>query len=208
MPVKKKTKRIKDLDLALEKSQELQKEQQSYLDSPLLRYRNLIIREAYLPTVLFAQYECGTGVCIHADGLILTCAHVLGDEPAIEIEKLILFVDGTICLAVSIKVDALCDVALLRITGQYNSEMEFDSSSKQYPCASLLDEALLPRRKLICFGQAGRDDLEATVDRKTNYPLVSISTGLYQKCAEGDVMDNSELGKLQHSCWTLWRGSV
>lgn len=185
---------------------------------------NSFLIAGFQATVLFAQYECGSGICIHnsrsddsscADKkIILTCAHCLGDHPKKGTKKVLVFTDGTIVMTNSVRVDIQADIALMQIVGFYNYEtasMEYDQAN-----VSLLIEAsltsvsvsttnkILKMEKLFCVGQPGRDDLESKSARKTNYDVVSTSTGCYEKCLPGDVNDNSEIGKLQHDCWTYW----
>jgi len=232
------------------------------------------LRRAYDSTVIFAQYEAGTGVCISSSGLILTCAHCCcppdmsttnqsrrSKPPPSPPKKFILFPDGSIYLAQVVKADLIMDVALLQIIGVYdsltcsvyqvdskvftgygesadpdrdarsrsssrhpppssksssanvgdgtneNGQSQRDHSSNQ-PTLSLpycvLARSLDMNERLFCVGQPGRDDLESEEERKTDYHLIHISKGRFQQCLPGDICDNSEIGKLQHSCWTYW----
>lgn len=231
------------------------------------------IRRAYNSTVIFAQYEAGTGVCISSTGLILTCAHCCCptedsrcSRRSSQIRKFILFPDGNIYLAQVVKADHVMDIALLQVIGVYDSltcsvyqvdskvftgygesanpntgrhhrnefEYRHRSSANHHPslpppshtsstatedafqgqssdtCPTLsLPYTILARSvniedRLFCVGQPGRDDLESEVERKTEYHLIHISKGRFQQCLPGDICDNSEIGKLQHSCWTYW----
>jgi len=192
-----------DFSLAVEKSRELIQNKDSYLKK--LKRNSSFLTNAFYPTVIFAQYECGGGVCIRSNGLILSVAHVLGDEPTVGTEKLAIFVDGTIVLTKAIKVNEVCDVAILQIVGQYSHEGQFITKPCEYPFTILHDQDEISKRKqLVCFGQPGRDDLESSKKKKTNFDLLTISTGVYISCLEGDIMDNSDIGKLKHDCWTYW----
>lgn len=216
------------------------------------------LRRAFDATVIFAQYEAGTGVCISSSGLILTCAHCCCPEPSSNSrrppssppKKFILFSDGSIYLAQVVKADHTMDVALLQVIGVYDSlncsVYQVDSavfsgygesaapdrsftharseasqsshgssgSEEMVKSPAIATTLSLPftvlardvglNERLFCVGQPGRDDLESDVERKTDYQLIHISKGRFQHCLPGDLCDNREIGKLQHSCWTYW----
>jgi hypothetical protein len=155
--------------------------------------------------VIFGQYECGTGVNIGEDGLLLTCAHCLGSRPRKGTKKVVIFTTGLICIAVSIAVDAKRDTALLKIIGTIEKDGTVNMSKRYFPFSKIYSGSPLPHRaSLTCIGQPGEDDLESEVDQKTNYSVVNISKGRYQGVLGGDLRDNSEIGQLIHDCWTYW----
>ena len=162
------------------------------------------LEQSFNSVVVFAQYECGTGVNISEAGLILTCAHCLGDHPKVGIQRSVIFTSGLICLARATKVDVLRDTALMTIVGAYDSSREFDDSPRIFPSTSLAATPPALKAVLVCIGQPGSDDLESSSRRKTDYPIVSISKGQYLGCIDGLHSDNSEIGRLMHSCWTYW----
>ena len=161
-----------------------------------LRSLNLSPTPSLAATLIFAQYECGTAICVSPHGDILTCAHCLDeDAPAVGIFKLLLFSSGLLVLASSVKVDVVADVALLRILGVLDEHGTLDSSPRyDYPHVSLASQSPILGAALTCYGQPGRDDLESEKSRKTSYDCLCLSTGFYRGCAKGDVMDNSEIG--------------
>jgi hypothetical protein len=156
-------------------------------------------------TLIFAQYEAGTAVCIGPAGWVLTCAHCFGDSEE-EYEnsnkrRWLLFYTG---LAVQVECrvwDDRRDLALLKIIAIESSE-EGAPTFAWVPVATDKPPYRLP---IICIGQPGRDDLEATSSRRTKYHLVEISHGCFQGMVEGvDPQDNSEIGTLMHDAWTYW----
>lgn len=160
----------------------------------------------YQATVIFGQYECGTGICVDPNGSILTCAHCLGDYPATEIQKYVIFPSGLIVLTKCVRVDIKADIALLDVVSYYDDEtrmMRRAKLSRPFPFVDIGDSLTLGET-LVCFGQPGRDDLESAVKRKTGYDIFMRSRGVYEGSLEGDLHDNNEIGKLQHNCWTYW----
>lgn len=231
------------------------------------------LRRAYNSTVIFAQYEAGTGVCISSSGLILTCAHCCDDGSTSRRssrsppKKFVLFADGSIYLTQVLKLDFQMDVGLLQVIGVYDSitcsvyqvdtgvipdparlldsidqngrpdcrqcqdlnptdsidsinsgggkkkkssspeEASSVATSDRFSISlpfTVLADDLVHDERLFCLGQPGRDDLESEEARKTDYPLIHISKGRFQRCLSEDLCDNREIGQLQHSCWTYW----
>ena len=128
------------------------------------------------------------------------------------IKKVLVFPDGLIVLAKCVAFNLLSDVALLEICGFCdpvpvcgNKELsEFSlKGGKAIPAIGVAEDVHIGE-KLVCMGQPGTDDLESDTAQKTNYDILHTSVGKYQKLLEGDILDNSEIGKMQHSCWTYW----
>lgn len=169
---------------------------------------NAHTRAALEATLIFAQYEAGTAVCIHPDGWVLTCAHCFGENEG-EYEagkkmKWMLFYTG---LAVQVECrvwDLRRDLALLKIVAmQLDSAIE--STSPPFPSVQISLVEVELGDPMVCIGQPGRDDLESTSARRTKYNLVEVSQGTFRGMVEGaDPQDNSEIGSLKHNCWTYW----
>jgi hypothetical protein len=197
-----------EFSCATEKSFEIINSQAEYANE--LRHllgTELTTRNSYESTVIFGQYEAGTGVIIDKKGIVLTCAHCLGDEPKINLVKVLILFDGRMCIAKSIHVDEKIDLSLLQITGFLNLNKVIDLSIDLDNFAFVAlspDEPVKNTEELYCIGQPGRDDLESKKKRKTSYPLINISTGRYRGVVKGDITDNEECGKLKHDCWTYW----
>ena len=166
------------------------------------------IRNALESTLIFAQYEAGTAVCVDAAGWVLTCAHCFGDNEdeytAVDERRWLLFYTG---LAVQVECclwDTLRDLALLKIiavetdeakTGQMPSFRFVPLSKSNFPL----------KTPILCMGQPGRDDLESTSEQRTRYKLVEVSQGTFRGLISGqDPQDNSEIGSLKHDAWTYW----
>ena len=143
------------------------------------------IRNALNATLIFAQYEAGSAVCIDPAGWILTCAHCFGDDEeeykTAEKRRWLLFYTG---LAVQVECrqwDPVRDLALLKIlaiesdAGKWGDIPTF-SFVPLSPCAPTYRDAV------VCIGQPGRDDLESTSSRRTKYNLVELSEGTFRKC--------------------------
>jgi S1-C subfamily serine protease len=166
-------------------------------------------------TLVFAQHEAGTAVCISPSGLILTCAHCVADtaeEHAAGKSNWLLFSSGQVVRAKCVAWDSRRDLALLCITAA-DKTPESPSSTMTFPSATIaLQPPLIPREKqatrLLCIGHPGSEDLEApetTTVTATNYDVLHVSYGHYHGLASvQDVQDNSEIGALQHDCWTYW----
>jgi S1-C subfamily serine protease len=166
-------------------------------------------------TLVFAQPEAGTAVCIDSSGLILTCAHCVADtaeEYAAGKPHWLVFSSGQVVRAKCVAWDSRRDLALLRITAAEKAP-ESPSSTMSFPAAGIAREApLAPKNKhrtpILCIGHPGSEDLEApesSTVTATNYDVLHVSHGHFHGLASGqDVQDNSEIGALQHDCWTYW----
>jgi hypothetical protein len=166
------------------------------------------IRNALESTLIFAQYEAGTAVCVDAAGWVLTCAHCFGDNEdeykAADKRRWLLFYTG---LAVQVECrfwDTLRDLALLKIIAVETEE----AKTGQMPSFRFvpLSKSTFPKKMpLLCIGQPGRDDLESTSEQRTKYKLVEVSQGTFRGLVSGqDPQDNSEIGTLKHDAWTYW----
>jgi S1-C subfamily serine protease len=168
-----------------------------------LPYDNESLRPVVDATLVFAQEEAGTAVCISGSGLLLTCSHCIAEtEDYLDLEKrhCLLFASGLVVRAQCIAWDAKQDLALLRIL-----EAQHHTSSP-FPHITIADTTPKLREPLICIGHPGSDDLETSIPGiKTNYDTLHVSTGVFRGHAKGqDLQDNSEIGALKHDCWTYW----
>ncbi|GFF86001.1 hypothetical protein IFM60648_07557 [Aspergillus lentulus] len=165
--------------------------------------------QALSSTLIFAQHEAGTAVCIHPAGWLLTCAHCFGETEAewrSNSRKWLLYFTGQAVLVECVAWDAMRDLALARITAlecltpatSQNLIPIFAYVPLAPPSASLSSE-------ILCIGQPGSDDLESFVARKTAYDLIEISEGRLRGLIPGaDPHDNEEIGALRHDAWTYW----
>ncbi|PMD20048.1 hypothetical protein NA56DRAFT_646595 [Hyaloscypha hepaticicola] len=164
---------------------------------------------ALLSTLIFAQREAGTAVCIHPAGWLLTCAHCFGDdaedyEQADKRRWLLLYTGEAVLVECRVW-DVKRDLALLKVIA---IESTISGTSDSAPIFTFLkvDEGN-PRvgSKVLCIGQPGRDDLEAEGNRKTKYNLIEVSEGRFRGMVkEQDSQDNGEIGSLMHDAWTYW----
>jgi S1-C subfamily serine protease len=163
-------------------------------------------------TLVFAQHEAGTAVCIAASGLLLTCSHCVADSQEEYAEgnpHWLIFSSGQVVQAKCVAWDARRDLALLQIVA---AEDLGNSSSPSFPFAIIAPTPpAAPKTKktpLICIGHPGSEDLEAVASSSpvpSNYDVLHVSYGHYRGMARGqDVHDNSEIGALKHDCWTYW----
>jgi S1-C subfamily serine protease len=166
-------------------------------------------------TLVFAQHEAGTAVCIDPSGLLLTCAHCVAEtaeEYAAGKPQWLIFSSGQVVRAKCVAWDARRDLALLRITAAEQTP-ESLSSAMSFPSTTIARlPPPLPKKKqatpLLCIGHPGSEDLEApekSTVTATDYDVLHVSYGHYRGlAADQDVQDNSEIGALQHDCWTYW----
>ncbi|KAJ6439898.1 AT hook domain-containing protein [Purpureocillium lavendulum] len=83
-------------------------------------------------TLVFAQQEAGTAVCLSRRGLVLTCAHCIADAPAdlsFPRRHWLLFPSGALVAAVALAWDPRRDLALLQITHHSPSVLSPGNSS-------------------------------------------------------------------------------
>jgi len=167
-------------------------------------------------TLVFAQEDAGTAVCIDPEGILLTCSHCIAESTE-ELEdhkvKWLIFVSGQVVQAECVAWDPRRDLALLRIIACQRQPMATLPSSSTSPvrCQSfpfVMPADLSPplQATLLCIGHPGSEDLEASQPGiKTNYDVLHVSTGTFRGYAPGqDVQDNAEIGALMHDCWTYW----
>ena len=193
-----------ELTLLRQKQDKLAK----HASSTLSLYTEKPIRNALNATLIFAQYEAGTAVCIDPAGWILTCAHCFGDDEeeykTAEKRRWLLFYTGLAVQAECRQWDPTRDLALLKILAiESDAGKEGDVPTFSFvplsPCAPTY------RDSIVCIGQPGRDDLESTSSRRTKYDLVEISEGFFRGMIRGaNPDDNSEIGTLKHTAWTYW----
>ncbi|RLL95919.1 hypothetical protein CFD26_105024 [Aspergillus turcosus] len=168
--------------------------------------------QALSSTLIFAQHEAGTAVCIHPDGWVLTCAHCFGETEAewqSNRRKWLLYFTGEALQVECVAWDARRDLALARITALECPTLA-GSDANPTPSFSFAHVALAPpsaslKAEIICIGQPGSDDLESPTPRKTAYDLIEISQGRLRGLIPGaDPHDNAEIGALRHDAWTYW----
>lgn len=163
-------------------------------------------------TLIFAQHEAGTAVCVDEQGSILTCAHCFGESQSEwrrQKKKWMLFYTGHAVLVECRKWDNQRDLALGRIIAlELDEETPSTSISVQsvFSFVKVSHDEPNVATPIACVGQPGRDDLEATSPgRKTTYNLVEISSGRYRGLVpDVDPQDCSNIGSLKHDAWTYW----
>jgi hypothetical protein len=160
-------------------------------------------------TLIFAQHEAGTAVCIHPDGWLLSCAHCFGETKAewrSNSRKWLLYFTGQAVLVECVSWDARRDLALARIIAL--ECLPLPGSQDLIPSFAyvrLAPPSSSPSSGILCIGQPGSDDLEAPSPRKTAYDLIEISEGRLRGLIPGaDPHDNEEIGALRHDAWTYW----
>jgi hypothetical protein len=171
------------------------------------------LKKAADATLVFAQEEAGTAVCVSPSGFLLTCSHCVA-ESADEFDHLknhwLLFASGRVVRARCVAWDPKRDLALLQITAARTvssaTGTSGESGTASFPYISIATSPPKFRARLLCIGHPGSEDLEAAVPGiKTNYDVLHASTGVFRGHAKGqDLQDNSEIGALQHDCWTYW----
>jgi hypothetical protein len=170
------------------------------------------LAQATQATLVFAQEEAGTAVCISSKGVLLTCSHcVAEEEEEFDREKShwLLFASSQVVEAKTVAWDPKRDLALLQII-----------SAQRHPADETCDGAVMPKfpsvnlattqpplnRPLVCIGHPGSEDLETELPGiKTKYDILHVSTGAFRGYASDQaIQDNSEIGALKHDCWTYW----
>ena len=157
-------------------------------------------------TLVFAQEEAGTAICISPDGFLLTCSHCVAEtyeEFQQKEDKWLLFASGSAVRARCVAWDSRRDLALLQIVAAQDYLSETDEVAS-FPCASIASTQ--EQEQLLYVGHPGSEDLEASrAGIATNYDVLHISTGGFRGLAEGqDPQYNSEIGASMHDCWTYW----
>ncbi|KAI9645355.1 hypothetical protein NHQ30_006092 [Ciborinia camelliae] len=166
------------------------------------------VRNSLGSTLIFAQYEAGTAVCVDPAGWILTCSHCCGEtekECQENPRRWLLFYTG---LAVEVECrawDPKRDLALLKVITIEIGDDNIDNTIPQFSYVELPTQPPKPNTPIICIGQPGSDDLESAGNRKTKYNLFEVSEGLFRgMMPEKDPQDNSKIGSLKHDAWTYW----
>ncbi|KAH9230542.1 hypothetical protein K456DRAFT_1898120 [Colletotrichum gloeosporioides 23] len=169
------------------------------------------LSSSVMATLVFAQEEAGTAVCISPDGLLLTCSHCIAetaDDFDVTQSHWLLFASGHAVEAKPLAWNAKRDLALLKIVAAQESPSISSASpaASQFPFITTAVSTPPLKSRLICVGHPGSEDFEASEPGvKTGYDVLHLSTGTFRGCAKGqDVQDNSEIGALMHTCWTYW----
>ncbi|KAK4090654.1 hypothetical protein Purlil1_4790 [Purpureocillium lilacinum] len=182
-------------------------------------------------TLVFAQQEAGTAVCLSPRGLLLTCAHCIADSPddlSFARTHWLLFPSGALVAAVALAWDPRRDLALLLVTRCSASPSRALVVPEQlpFPHVRVAPSAPRPGASLVCIGHPAAEDLEHPVaGTQTGYDVLVVSTGSYRGLAPGpspnpnpdpdqdlgshpgqyqDPQDNADIGALMHDCWTYW----
>ena len=159
-------------------------------------------------TLVFAQQDAGTAVCIAPSGLILTCAHCVAnslEEHQRGLDKWLLFASGNIVRARCVAWDEHRDLALLQIVAAEGLTAK-PSTEIIFPYASIASVQPKVKAPLLCIGHPSSEDLEvSTVGVATGYDVLHISHGRFRGLAANqDPQNNSDIGALRHDCWTYW----
>ncbi|GAW26050.1 putative at hook domain-containing protein family protein [Rosellinia necatrix] len=159
-------------------------------------------------TLVFAQEEAGTAVCIAPNGMLLTCSHCVAetiDELDGSKDRWLLFRSGSAVKATCVAWDDRRDLALLQIIATQRGDGD-SSGILRFPHVGISVTTPAPNMRLMCVGHPGSEDLEASQPGiKTNYDVLHVSAGRFRGYAEDqDLQDNSEIGALMHDCWTYW----
>ncbi|TGO29032.1 hypothetical protein BPAE_0019g00020 [Botrytis paeoniae] len=166
------------------------------------------VRNLLTSTLIFAQYEAGTAVCIDPAGWILTCSHCIGEseeEWKAKPRQWLLYYTG-LAIEVECRVwDRKRDLALLKVVTVEIGDDVIGDSIPEFSFVKLGVQLPKHGMSIICIGQPGSDDLEASDNRKTKYNLVEVSEGSFCGMIQGqDPHENSEIGSLKHDAWTYW----
>ncbi|KAJ7069963.1 trypsin-like cysteine/serine peptidase domain-containing protein [Mycena amicta] len=161
------------------------------------------MRTALEASLIFAQEEAGSAVCVDPAGWVLTCAHCIAEtaeEFHARTPRWLLFYTG-LAVQVECKVwDAVRDLALLKITA-----VESTTEIPSFEFIRISDRAPATGTPIVCIGQPGQDDLESKTAQRTNYPFIFVSDGRVRGMVPGaDPQDNAEIGSLKHDAWTYW----
>lgn len=165
------------------------------------------LRNVLASTLIFAQHEAGTAVCIDPRGWVLTCSHCFGESDTEWRDyryKWLLFSNG-LAAEVECRIwDPRRDLALAKII---KLEARPDLRIASFRFVSLASSCS-NRESILCVGQPGQDDLEASPTappRTTGYDFLHVSAGKLRGMVPGrDPQDNSEIGVLKHDAWTYW----
>jgi S1-C subfamily serine protease len=141
------------------------------------------MESAVQATLVFAQEEAGTAVCISQRGFLLTCSHCVA-ESAEEFDKekshWLLFASGRVVETKCVAWDSKRDLALLQVVSTQpvpitmaSSQSQGSSTTSTFPYISIAERAPRIRAAMACVGHPGSEDLEADVQGiKTNYDIL------------------------------------
>lgn len=180
-------------------------------------------KQAVEATLVFAQEEAGTAICISPEGLILTCSHCIAEtEDEWEESKVhwLLFRSGRAVGAKCVAWDPRRDLALLQVVAAQPSSSLIAPAGQPvpnlddkkvgggtmhaFPHAAVATSPPPVDSRVVCVGHPGSEDLEASQPGiKTNYDVLHVSTGCFRG-STGDLQDNSVIGALMHDAWTYW----
>ncbi|KAJ5806715.1 hypothetical protein N7474_010307 [Penicillium riverlandense] len=164
------------------------------------------VPRAIASTLIFAQQEAGTAVCIDSRGWIVTCAHCFGESPQewrAQRYKWLLYYSGLAVQAECRAWDARRDLALAKVIRMESPEAQGHRLPRF--TFTFLATRSTNRDRILCTGHPGADDLESASPRKADYDLVEIFQGRHRGMVPGaDLHDNSEIGALKHDAWTYW----
>ena len=141
---------------------------------------------ALAATLIFAQHEAGTAVCVDPAGWLLTCSHCIGDtedEYLANKRKWLLFYTGLAVQAECHAWDPQRDLALSKIiavectSGTKTTLTPENSQTPMFSSIPLPTREPVENTPIICIGQPGSDDLESTSPRKTGYKCHRAVTG-------------------------------
>jgi hypothetical protein len=165
-------------------------------------------RNSLNSTLIFAQYDAGSAVCVDPAGWILTCSHCFGEteEEWQESPRRWLLLYTGLAIQVECRAwDSKRDLALLKVVTIEISDDNINDTIPEFSFVHLSTKSPKLRTPIMCIGQPGRDDLESTRNRKTKYNLVELSEGFFCGMMPGkDPQDNSDIGCLKHDAWTYW----
>lgn len=156
-------------------------------------------------TLIFAHSSAGTATCISPSGVLLTCAHCIAETPSAldpSTSHVLLFSSGAVVTARLLAWDPVRDLALLVIAESEPNALP----ARPFPYIPLASTPPKRNARLLCIGHPGSEDLETPRSNvATGYDVLVVSEGKFRGIAKGaDVQDNSEIGALQHTCWTYW----
>lgn len=171
------------------------------------------LAQAAAATLVFAQEEAGTAICISSSGLLLTCSHCLAEDEASldrDAPHWLLFACGQVVKTKCVAWDGMRDLALLQVTAA--TEPAVTSAWGQcrpplgFPFVRVSESRPCRNTPLLCIGHPGSEDLESSqLGVETGYDVLHISTGKFCGMAKNqDAQDNSDIGALMHNCWTYW----
>lgn len=167
-------------------------------------------------TLVFAQEEAGTAVCISPNGLLLTCSHCVAESLGdldLATPRWLLFSDGRIGKAQCVAWDDRRDLALLRAVAAQAApttpsveQAAVAADDKPFPFVQVSQTHPRHNGLIICIGHPGSEDFEASeAGVQTGYDILHVSEGCFRGLVKDqDPQDNSEIGALKHDAWTYW----